>query len=231
MWSEDAWKTSEPVYQQILSHPFISGLISGDLPAEIFQHYIEQDSLYLREYGRVMAVMSSRFPDPETSRLFITFAQENLDAEKSLHDFYMSVAGQCSHFASHEPGKVAVHSCSPSPTCLLCSSHLWRQAVSEPLEVALASVLPCFTVYSRVGQAVCEAASKTLETNPYREWISIYGGTSFDEPTEKLVALCNDAAAGAAPAMRDRMTEAFVMGVKLEWLFWNSAYEMEQWKI
>ena len=95
----------------------------------------------------------------------------------------------------------------------------------------MASVLPCFTVYSRVGQAVFETAFPALETNPYGKWIATYGSTSFDEPTEKLVALCNDAAAGATPAMRGRMTEAFVTGVRLEWLFWNSAYEMEKWKI
>ena len=231
MWSDEAWQAAEPVYLQILAHPFIVGLASGDLSPDRFRYYIEQDSLYLREYGRVMAVMSSRFDDPETASLFMTFAQENLDAEKALHDFYMSVSGQCSHSASHEPGEAVVHSCPPSPACLLCSSHLWRQAVSEPLEVALASVLPCFTVYSRVGQAVFEAAFPALETNPYGKWIATYGSTSFDEPTEKLVTLCNDAAAGATPAMRGRMTEAFVTGVRLEWLFWNSAYEMEKWKI
>ena len=67
MWSDEAWQAAEPVYLQILAHPFIVGLASGDLSPDRFRYYIEQDSLYLREYGRVMAVMSSRFDDPETA--------------------------------------------------------------------------------------------------------------------------------------------------------------------
>lgn len=155
----------------------------------------------------------------------MTFSMENLDAEKALHDFYLSAGGQC---AVSDP---SVGSVSASPACLLCSSHLWRQAVAEPVEVALASALPCFKVYAKVGQAVFEAAFPTLESNPYGKWIAAYGGSSFDEPTERLLSLCDEAAAGASRQLRDRMTEAFVMGVKLEWLFWNSAYEMEKWKI
>lgn len=225
MWSDEAWQAAKPVYQLILAHPFITELASGVLPAAKFRNYIAQDSLYLREYGRVMAFMASRFSDPEISRLFMTFSMENLDAEKALHDFYLSAGGQC---AVSDP---SVGSMSASPACLLCSSHLWRQAVAEPVEVALASVLPCFTVYAKVGQSVFEAAFPTLESNPYGKWIAAYGGSSFDEPTERLLSLCDEAAAGASRQLRDRMTEAFVMGVKLEWLFWNSAYEMEKWKI
>ena len=186
MWSDEAWQAAEPVYQLILAHPFITELASGVLPAAKFRNYIAQDSLYLREYGRVMAFMASRFSDPEISRLFMTFSMENLDAEKALHDFYLSAGGQC--------------------------------AVSDPSVGSMSA-------------SVFEAAFPTLESNPYGKWIAAYGGSSFDEPTERLLSLCDEAAAGASRQLRDRMTEAFVMGVKLEWLFWNSAYEMEKWKI
>ena len=220
LWSEEAWQAAVPEYKRILSLPFISELSSGELPEDKFIYYLEQDSLYLQEYSRVMALLSSRFDDPDTSRLFMSLAMENLDSEKALHNFWLSASGQCGRPAP-----------SASPVCLLCSSHLWRQAVAEPMEVALASVLPCFLVYGKVGQAILGMAEHSLKSNPYRKWILTYGDASFDEQTGKLVNLCDDAASKALPVMRRRMTDAFVTGVRLERMFWNSAYEKQTWII
>ena len=74
-------------------------------------------------------------------------------------------------------------------------------------------------------------AEHSLESNPYRKWILTYGDASFDEQTGKLVNLCDDAASKALPVMRRRMTDAFVTGVRLERMFWNSAYEKQTWII
>ncbi len=38
------------VFQQVLEHPFLVGLLEGTLPLASFRHYIIQDLLYLR-YG------------------------------------------------------------------------------------------------------------------------------------------------------------------------------------
>lgn len=214
MWSEDAWKAAGPVYRKILALPFIGELAAGTLPADKFRYYIRQDSLYLKEYGRVMAVMSSRFSDPRHARLFMRLAEENLASERALHESYMADDTEAA-------------SCSPA--CLLCLSHLWRQAVAEPVEVALASVLPCFTVYSEVGNHIHEHAVQ--DGNPYGNWISLYGSDAFDDSSDRLLALCNEVAENASGTVRQRMTEAFVDGVRLEWMFWDSAYNMEDWKI
>ncbi len=218
MWSDDAWQAAGPVYREILALPFISELAAGTLPAAKFRYYIEQDSLYLKEYGRVMAVMASRFGDAGSSRLFLDCAMENLDSERALQESYLKKDGLSASCGARI-----------SPTCLLCSSHLWRQVVAEPIEIALASVLPCFTVYSEAGRHI--AGHAVLDGNPYRDWISLYGSSSFDGATDRLVVLCNEAAMEVSPSVRDRMTEAFVSGVRLEWMFWNSAYNMEDWKI
>lgn len=214
-WSETAWDAAAPVFRKIVSHPFILELASGELPREKFMYYIAQDGIYLKEYVRVMSYLASRFQDPETTGLFLGYATENLDSEQSLH-------------ARYDPdGKYST--CRPSPACMLSSSRLWRQVVAEPLEIALASVLPCFSVYAMTGKFIYGHAD--LEENPYKDWISVYGGEGFDLPVRRLEALCNSFAAGTSSLVRDRMTKAFVDGVRLEWMFWDSAYNMETWKI
>lgn len=215
-WSNTAWTAAEPVFGKIISHPFLLGLASGELPREKFVFYIGQDALYLKDYVRVMAVIASRFEDPRHTGLFLEYAMENLDAEKELHSLYL-------------PGTVTDSALTASPVCTLCASHLWKQAVSAPLEVALASVLPCFSVYAMAGRHVFE--NSRIDGNPYRDWITVYGSDGFDAPARQLADLCDYFAERTVPRTRQEMTEAFVTGVRLEWMFWDSAYNMESWKI
>lgn len=219
-WSDTAWEEAAPVFRKILEHPFITELAAGTLSRDRFAAYLVQDSLYLREYARVMSLIASRLGNPEHAALFLASAMENLDSEKEIHDLYLDGTGLRD---IREPAM--------SPACLMCSSHLWRQAAAEPLEIALASVLPCFVVYDKTGKSVYAAAALSLDSNPYREWISLYGSGSFDDSTARITELCNDAAAASSEEMRKKMTEAFVTGVKMEWMFWNSAYIKEQWTI
>lgn len=210
-WAGEAWKSALPVYEKILRLPFITELAAGTLDKDIFMYYIRQDSLYLKDYARVMDIMAARISEPELSAMFGRFAKENIEAEKSLHAFF------------GEP-----LSCVQSPTCLFLSSHLYRQAAEPRLEVALASVLPCFLVYERVGEHILSACVK--EGNPYMKWIETYSDDGFSASVAELSSICNSFAE-ENPASRKDMTEAFVTGTKLEWMFWNSAYIMEEWKI
>ena len=52
------------IFSSILAHPFLTGLQDGTLDEAAFRYYIVQDALYLREYGRAMALVGSRAPRP-----------------------------------------------------------------------------------------------------------------------------------------------------------------------
>ena len=212
-WSEMAWEKAGPVFEKIITHPFVLGLASGSLPEEKFMYYIRQDALYLEEYTRAMALLASRFGNPQITGKLLEYATSNLDSEQELHERYLSDRRRTE----------------ASPTCLLCSSHLWRQVSAAPLEVALASVLPCFAVYARTGRHIYSTAE--LQGNPYRQWIEVYAGSGFEAPSDSLVELCDSYAEGVRDSLREEMTEAFVTGVRLEWMFWDSAYKMEKWEI
>lgn len=200
--------------ERIFSHPFLSGLSDGTLPEDKFMNYLWQDSFYLKEYGKTMALAASRFDDPRHMAMFLRFATENLEAERLLHEEYLHGLG-C-------PVEV-------SQTCLLCSAHLYRQVAAASLETAVAAVLPCFYVYSEVGQYL--SSRSRLAGNPYRKWLEAYSDDGFRSSTEAIAALCDSLAGEEENHSWRLMTEAFVTGVRLEWLFWDSAYRMEQWNI
>ncbi len=67
--------------------------------------------------------------------------------------------------------------------------------------------------------------------NPYSKWIETYADESFALSTAKAIEICDQLAEETTAEIRTKMTEAFVMATKMEWMFWDSAYNLERWKI
>ena len=210
-WSAEAWEASLPIYEEILRLPFIKELAEGTLDREIFNRYIRQDSLYIKEYSRVLAHIASRLEDVNDMEAFIGFAGDGVLMEKELHGMYVS--------------DEAVEM---SPTCLFYTSFLKSQAM-EPVEVAAAAVLPCFWIYLAVGKYILSIAK--MEGNPYADWIRTYSDAGFEVSTEKAIAICDRLAAGVTNGVRERMTDAYVKAARMEWMFWDAAYRNDNWKI
>lgn len=215
-WSENTWAETLPVYQKILTLPFIQQLIDGTLDKQKFLFYIQQDALYLAEYGKVLTGIASRLNKPDHIESFIHFSGDSIAVEKELHASFKDILGG---------GCVT----QPSPTCLLYTSFLLRQLVSAPIEVIVASVLPCFRIYKEVGDYILENQKKG--NNPYQSWIDTYGGESFAESVKTAIAIADELAASCTPAQQKAMTEAYVTCSKMEWMFWDSAWKQEEWPI
>ncbi len=208
-WSISAWKAAEPVYEAILKLPFITELKEGTLAAERFNFYIGQDSLYINVYSRVLAHIASRLADMTQVEDFLKFAGDGVYMEKALHSLYVSDGPRVM-----------------SPACLLYTSLLKAQAYDD-VAVEAASILPCFWIYWAVGCHIFRTAR--IEGNPYADWIKAYSNEEFDKSNARAIAICDDLAARASDEVRARMTEIFVQAARMEWLFWHSAYNMEQW--
>ena len=215
-WSETTWKAAEPVYKKILEQPFIQGLINGTLDNDKFTFYIQQDALYLAEYGKVLTGIASRLSKPEHIEAFIHFAGDSIAVEKALHESFVS---KTESSAKTEP----------SPSCLLYTSYLLRQLANSPVEVIAAAVLPCFWIYKKVGDYIL--ANQTKGHNPYQSWIDTYGGEAFEDSVKMAIAICDELAEKCTEEQRKAMTEAYVMCSKMEWLFWDSAWHLEKWAI
>lgn len=215
-WSEQTWIAANPVYNKILEHPFIKGLIDGSLEYEKFIFYMQQDALYLAQYGKVMSAIASRLDKAEHQEAFLLFAKDTMMVERALHESY---TGQLKTDIKPEA----------SPSCLLYTSYLLRQTASASLEVLAASVLPCFWIYKEVGDYIL--ANQKGGDNPYQNWIDTYGGTGFEESVTIAISICDELAAKCTDEQRQAMTDAFVMCSRLEWQFWDSAWRLEKWAV
>jgi len=79
------WAQIQPLFNKILSHPFIRGLTDATLPPESFQFYIIQDALYLREFARALSIAAAKAPESDTMIMFAEHAAGALQVEQSLH--------------------------------------------------------------------------------------------------------------------------------------------------
>lgn len=213
-WSEEAWAAAAPLYEKILELPFVQGLADGTLSEERFRFYLHQDVLYVRRYARRLLALAARLPRREQQVDFTAFASDGVAMEAAMHQYYLQ---------GDDPSEEEM-----SPTCLLYTSVLDAQML-EPTEVLAAAVLPCFWVYQQVGNHIYSHAE--LEGNRYRNWVEAYGDEAFAASCRRAVEICDELAAEAAPAVRKRMTDIFVRCTQLEWMFWESAWRMEQWPV
>lgn len=212
-WSDGAWEAAAGIYEQILRHPFVTGLADGTLPHDRFMHYLRQDALYLDNYTKVLSHIAARLYDRDDTARFIKFAQDGIAVEQAMHEVFLN---------GLRPAASEM-----SPACLLYTSVLSSQATA-PVEVETAAVLPCFWVYQKVGRAI---TARSSADNPYRQWIDTYSDPVFEESTRLAIDTCDRLAAGAGDIIRRRMTDIFALCTRMEWMFWDSAWNLEKWKI
>lgn len=215
-WSEKTWQAAQPVYNQILELPFIQELMNGVLPREKFLFYIQQDAIYLSEFGKTLAGIVARLQNKSHIEAFISFAGDTVAVEGSLHESFLQTM--------EKPVTKK-----PSPSCLLYTCYMRKQLSATSVEEAVATVLPCFWVYKEVGNYILK--HQTRSENPYQEWINTYGGEDFEKAVNLAISICNELAANCTERQQQAMTETFVLAVKMEWMFWNSAWNLEQWPV
>lgn len=215
-WSEQAWEKISGIFEKIILMPFNQELMKGTLEVEKFKFYIGQDALYLGAFSRALALIAARSNDNATALHFIRFAEGAVVVEKALHENYFKKYGM--------PAIV-----SASPSCQLYTQFLLTKAALDQAEVAMAAVLPCFWIYKKAGDFIFTHQHKSQ--NPYYEWIKTYSGEEFSRVVQQAITICDEVAETCSTRQQQLMTDAFIMSSRLEWMFWNSAWEMEQWPI
>lgn len=214
-WYETINNKVDFILQKIKEHPFIIELMEGTLSEEVFLFYINQDTLYLSEYKKILAVVGVKCSDEKETQFFLDAATGIIHVENVLHQLFLK-------------NKSVINE--PSPTCELYTGYLSRIVHTHSLEEALAVVLPCFTVYKQVGDHILMSQTNK-ENNPYQDWINTYGGEEFAESVQKAIEITNKHAESVSQEVLNNMNSAFEKASKLEWMFWDSAYNKEPWKI
>lgn len=217
--TEGAWRDTADLYRKILDLPFNRELAAGALSEDRFRFYMIQDSLYLEQYSRALSMASAKATDIPAMQMFARAAEEAVVVERALHGSYFEKFGIAPDTAA---------AAEPSPTCYGYANFLLATALRSSYEELVAAVLPCFWIYWEVGRHIAKTAAPE---NPYRAWIETYSDESFGAAVEAAIAVTDRLADASTEAQRDAMRRAFKRSAQFEWMFWDSAYRMEDWPI
>lgn len=218
-WTESAWLHATPIIDAILAHPFLDGLSSGDLDGDAFQQYVIQDSHYLREFGRGLALLAARSPTPGALAMFCQHAAGAVAVEQALH---------ASFFTGWNLNADSIAASEPTPTTALYTSFLLRHAYDAPYAEALAAFLPCYWIYGEVGKRLVRTGSPN---ELYQRWIDTYAGEEFATVVREVLTLADRIAENADEQTRTTMCVRFAEASRLEFLFWDAAYRRESWPL
>ncbi|WP_407306815.1 thiaminase II [Acinetobacter sp.] len=215
--SQEVWQRNLALYQKTLALPFNQELAQGTLSKEVFSHYVIQDAHYLLAYGRSLAVCAAKAYEADDVIQFAEAARIAIVVERSLHDSFMQ---------EFDITKKGFESTPLTLACHHYSSFLTATAWSESYPVVLASLLPCFWIYAEVGKDIVE---NSIANNPYQAWVDTYSGEEFNEAVRNVIATIDKVAARCDADTLEKMHQAYTTAAKLEWLFWDSAYDQRQW--
>lgn len=210
--TERAWEQAQPIMARICAHPFLQEMAAGTLSRNSFKTYLEQDRIYVANYGDEFMRLAHMLPKSRMQELFVQFAQEGIAAEEALHQMLMTEFGGSN--------------VQPMKGTLDYMNHTRQFFNPEDLSMAMAAMLPCMWVYNEVGKYIL-SIEKDAEHNPYHEWISCYASDLMDEGVLNALKLINLLADNESPTRQKQMLDAFLIATEMEYIFWDQAYSLK----
>jgi thiaminase/transcriptional activator TenA len=208
--SAGVFEEVRPILARVYEHPFNAELARGTLSRERFCVYMQQDSLYLVQFSRALALAGGRAVREKHIEMLLISAQNALLAERSLHEHYFAEYG-------------VARGTKENPACMSYTSFLLATASLKSLGEALAALLPCFWIYREVGRHISRIAAFP---NAYSKWIETYSDEAFSVGVDNFIEVVDTVAAEGTEQTRLSMWECFMTASHLEYYFWDDAYHM-----
>jgi thiaminase (transcriptional activator TenA) len=214
-------KLTVSIWDAQLSHPFVVALGDGSLPEQKFKYYILQDARFLGDLSRVFAAGILRAPDSDSALRFVKLAEETMTVERSLHENY----GRRWNLTPKQMTSVPM-----APTNYAYTRHMLTVAASGTAAEVTVAALPCAWIYCVVGRHLLRKGPPA-KNHPYRDWLMLYASPEFAEVQIWMRKKVDQWAKTAGKEELRRMEESFIISSRYEWMFWEMAWNEEQWPI
>ena len=208
-----------PLLESIYQLPFNQQMATGQLPHEKFLYYLLQDVFYLTDFARALAIVGGRSPSLTLTAQWIELARATI-AEQQAQLRYLDEQ----ILQGRMPEQL--RQTEPMPACFTYTHYLLATASLASIEEAIASLIPCFWVYYEIGSRM---ALQLYPQHPYYHWIALYTGADFIQSAQAALALFKQLMQEASPTVQQRAYHLFMCSVRLEYVFWDAAYQQQQW--
>lgn len=214
-------READRIWQVIFRHPFILELSDGTLPIEKFKFYIRQDYIFLHEFCRALAVSGSKIEDLQELKQFSEFLYNTVNVEIESEEELATMLG----IPLSE-----LREANPSPTNYAYTRHILASAYTDSVGGFIASIMPCIQSYMEIGERL--KSSTNLRKMPiYERWASTYWGKEYSELVDRRRTMLDSLAEKAGASELDLMRRRYIVSSKYELMFWEMAYNLEEWPI
>jgi thiaminase/transcriptional activator TenA len=208
------------IWEANFNHPFVQGIGKGTLPKEKFIFYLKQDYVYLIDFARYFALIAARAASLSLMTGFVELLHATLKFEMDMH------RNICADFGitADDLEKTA-----PAPDTLNYTSFLIKSAFLGGTGETLAGFLPCAWGYVEIAQRLKKQGLP--EDKHYRQWIETYSSDEFDGLVIYYRNLLDQHAESASSDEKSRMQYLFDTSSRLEYMFWEMAWNQRGWPI
>jgi thiaminase (transcriptional activator TenA) len=211
----------EGIWAGLHAHPFLRELARGTLPLDKFRFFIEQDLLYLPPFARCMALGAAKARSEAELEFFTRQADGiirlEIPSNRRLLDQVISLGAQ------DRGGSLAMAPANVAYTSFLLAT----AAQGGPLEIT-AAILPCSWSYIEIAQGLKD---EIAEHPVYSDWVGFYLGDEESDLVLNMRETFDDMVREEAlgEGRRRELAEIFMMSSRLEGMFWEMAYTLDQW--
>ena len=218
MFSNTIHYVMRPYWKHIYNHPFNQALYEGSLSIHCFYDFLEQDKLYLRQFAKSLQCVSERTTNNHHRHILMQLSTDAFNTQQKLHDKYLLMTNHLKFFPSAKQSSIRTN---VAVTNYI--HYIYHTAQNEPIPVAIASLLPCFYIYSSIGFHMNQKG--VTSQNPYQLWISSYSNQTFLTSTQLMFNILNELAITETDTFcLKSIKQAFVKSVNFEIAFWDSIY-------
>jgi thiaminase (transcriptional activator TenA) len=222
METSQAFRTQcDRIWAGLHAHPFLGELARGTLPLDRFRFFIEQDLLYLPAFARCMAMGAAKSAADAELEFFTRqldgILRLEIPSNQRLLDHVISLG------AEDRGGARGM-----APANVAYTSYLLATAATGgPLEIT-AAILPCSWSYIEIAAGLKD---EIAEHPVYSDWVAFYlrqeEADLVMNMRETFDDMTRDGAVSAGK--RRQLAEIFMMSSRLEGMFWEMAYTLDQW--
>ena len=209
------------IWAGLHAHPFLGELARGTLPLDRFRFFIEQDLLYLPAFARCMAMGAAKSASEADMEFFTRqldgIIRLEIPSNRRLLDQVISLG------AEDRGGSRAMAPANVAYTSFLLAT----AAAGGPLEIT-AAILPCSWSYVEIA----EGLKDEIADHPvYADWVAFYlqeeEAALVRDMREAFDDMTRDGA--VSKDKRRQLADIFMMSSRLEGMFWDMAYTLDQW--
>ncbi len=204
-----------------VQHPFVSQLGKGTLAKSSFQHYLQQDYLYLIHYARAFALAVFKSETPAQMRASMPSLTGLAQEEIALHIQY------CKSWGLEEDDVLAI----PEGVATVAyTRYLIDAGVQGDLTDLYAALVPCALGYAHVGQWLMKDANAKLDGNPYSDWIDVYAGEDYQKSALATTAFFDELISDIDIDSKrgQRLQQHFTTATRMEIAFWQQGLDLSR---